>query len=310
MADALAARDAQKVAALFVDDASVVAYGGWEAHGRSQIAQKLQDFFAAFPDAKFAVLRAWTKGNAVIEESAWAGTMNGDFMGHPASHGPAGQLRAEVFLFDADGRVKEMHEYADDAGLVAQLSGKKDAPAVPLLPTNEAVVHTSSQSPDEDKLAGWGQATDDALAKGDANAVVVGLADDADAWVSFAGKPATRGRKALAKELAGWEKAFPDQKWTTTAAWGIDGFAIVEHAMTGTQKAVLGTLKASNKPVTDWHWLTVAQPNADAEAHHVWAYANLNELIRQTGALDASSRRAPRATRPAPKVPPAPATGH
>jgi uncharacterized protein (TIGR02246 family) len=310
MADALGSRDPQKVAALFGDDASAVAYGSWEAHGREAIAARLRDFFAAFGDARFVVLRAWTKGNAVIEESAWAGTMTGDFMGHRASHAPAGQLRAEVLLFDTDGRVKELHEYADDAGLVAQLSGKKDAPAVPLLPTNEPVVHASSDSPDEDKLATWGQAPDEALGKGDATAVVDGLAEDADAWVSFGRKPATRGRKALAKEIAGWRKAFPDQKWTTTAAWGIDGFAILEHEMTGTQKGPVGSTKATNKPVTDWHWLTIVQPNADAAAHHVWAYANLFELFRQTGALETTARRPPSAPRAAPKVAPAPTTGH
>jgi ketosteroid isomerase-like protein len=310
LADALRARDAQKASALFADQGSVAAYGAWEAHGRDAIAKRLQDFFAAFADAKFAVLRAWAKGDVIIQESAWAGTMTGDFMGRSPSHAAAGQILAQVFAFDAEGRVKELHVYADDAGLLAQLSGKKDAPPVPLLPTNEANVHVSSESPDEDNLVKWWQAYDDALSQGDASAVVAGLAEDADVWVSAFGKPAMRGRKVLSKEIAGWAKAFPDQKWTTTGAWGIDGFAIVEHSMTGTQKRPFGSLKASSKPITDWHWLTIAQPNGDQEIHHVWAHANLHEVLRQTGALEASPKKAPAAPRNPPPPAPAPTPGH
>jgi ketosteroid isomerase-like protein len=307
LAEALGARDAQKAASFFADDASATSYGGWEAHGRDEIAKRLQELFAAFGDAKAVVLRAWTKGDMVVEESAWAGTMTGDFMGRTATHAPVGQLRVDVLVFDADGRVKELREYADDAGLLAQMSGKKDAPPVPLIPTNAPSVHVAAESPEDDKLAAWGRA----LGEGDAGAVAAGLADDSDAWVSFDDKPATRGKKALGKQIAGWTKAFPDAKWTTTASWGIDGFAIVEHTMTGTQKGPLGVLKASNKPVTSWHWLTIVQPDAEAQIHHVWAYANLVELLRQTGALDALATKPRRAAgRDTAKVPPAAPPGH
>jgi ketosteroid isomerase-like protein len=307
LADAVGARDAQKAATFFADDASATSYGGWEAHGRDAIAKHLQEFFAAFGDAKTTVLRAWTKGDVVVQESAWAGTMTGDFMGRPATHAPVGQLRVDVLVFDADGRVKEVRGYADDAGLLLQMSGKKDAPPVPLLPTNAPDVHVAADSPEDDKLAAWGRA----LGEGDAGAVAAGLADDSDVWIDVDDKPATHGKKALAKELARWTKAFPDAKWTTTASWGIDGFAIVEHTMTATQKGPLGALKASNKPVTSWHWLTIVQPDGDAQVHHAWAYANLVELLRQTGALDAfaTKPRAVPARGPA-KAPPAAPPGH
>jgi hypothetical protein len=198
-----------------------------------------------------------------------------------------------------------MHAYADEAGLLEQARREKDAPAVPLLPTNEPNVHTATDSPEEDKLVAWARARDEAMEKGDVEALSGGFADDADSWVDFHEKAPTRGRKALGKELAEWEKAFPDQKWTTTGAWGVDGFVVVEHAMSGTQKGPLGDLKASNKPVADWRWLTVLQPDADEKVRHVWAFANLRELERQTGALDARKRR-PQA-KPKAAVPPTPA---
>ena len=89
----------------------------------------------------------------------------------------------------------------------------------------------------------------------------------------------------MAKDLEGFFKAFPDQKWTTVNSWGIDGFAIVEHTMTGTQKGRLGPLPASNKQVKDWHWLDIMQPTADGKLQHGWGYANLVEVLQQTGAL-------------------------
>ncbi len=304
LADAFDAHDPQKVAALYEDGASATAYGTWEAHGRVELAAKLHEFFVAFADAKSVTMRAWTKGNVVVQETAWAGTMTGDFMGHPATHDRVGQLRAEVLVFDSDGLVKEMREYADDAGLVAQMTGAKDAPRPPLLPTNEANVHVSVDMPEDEKLAAFGQAGSDALAKGDVSTIVAALADDADVWVSFGGKPATRGKKALTKALSVWEKAFPDQKWTTTASWVVGGFAIVESAMTGTQKGPLGTLRASNKLVADWHWLTVIQPTAGETVSHVWAHANLFEMLRQTGGLLPSAKR-PAPRKPSNMVPPA-----
>jgi ketosteroid isomerase-like protein len=315
LAEALEARDPQKAASFFEDDATAVSYGAWDAHGRGAIARQLGGFFAAFDDAKFAVLRGWTKGDVVIQELAWSGTMTGEYEGHAATHAPAGQWMAVVLRFDDKGLIQEMHVYADEAGLIAQARGDKDAPAVPLLPTNEPNVHTATDSPEEDKLVAWARARDEAMEKGDLEALSGGFADDADSWVDFRDKAPTRGRRALRKEVAEWETAFPDQKWTTTGAWGVDGFVVVEHAMSGTQKGPLGDLKASNKRVADWRWLTVLQRDADDKVHHLWAFANLRELERQTGALDAPKRRrappkpkaaAPPAPAPAAPAPPAP----
>jgi hypothetical protein len=110
-------------------------------------------------------------------------------------------------------------------------------------------------------------------------------ADDADYWMSFGG-PAMKGKKEMSKGLTDWFKAFPDQKWTVTNAWGIDGFAIVEHTLTGTQKGALGPfLPATNKPVANWHFVEILQQSADGKLQHGWGYGNLLEMMAQTGAL-------------------------
>jgi hypothetical protein len=68
-------------------------------------------------------------------------------------------------------------------------------------------------------------------------------------------------------------------------AWGIDGYAIVEHTMTGTQKGAMGPVPPSNKKVTDWHFVDIFQPTADGKLQHGWGYANLAEALMQTGAM-------------------------
>jgi steroid delta-isomerase-like uncharacterized protein len=187
--------------------------------------------------------------------------------------------------FNDDGLVKEIHQYADGAGIMSQIQGKKGAPAVPALPTNPPQVHVAKGGPDEDKLVDLAKASDDTFSKDDAKAAQALHADDADVWLSFGGQ-SMKGKKDITKGLTDWFKSFPDQKWTVTNAWGIDGFAIVEHTLSGTQKGAMGPfLPASNKPVTNWHFVDIIQPTADGKVQHAWIYSNLLEMMAQTGAL-------------------------
>jgi ketosteroid isomerase-like protein len=294
IADAFNAHDAKKVASYYASDAVIASYGAPDAHGPDEIAKGMDAFvFTPFADAKEAPMRAFIKGNVVVVETAWSGTMTGDFMGMKATKKPVGQIRLRVLWFNDDGLVKEQHEYGDDAGLMAQMTGKKAAPAVPALPTNLPEIHLAKGTPDEDKLVELAKGIDDLFSKDDAKAAVAGMADDADYWINISGGPAMKGKKDLGKDLDGFFKAFPDQKWATVNAWGIDGFAIVEHTMNGTQKGALGPLRASNKDVKDWHWLDIVQPNADGKVQHGWGYANLLEMMQQTGALKMPSDKGP-----------------
>jgi ketosteroid isomerase-like protein len=288
--DAFNAHDAQKLASYYTDDAAVYVYGNGETHNKGEVQNSMAGLFAGFGDVKTTVNREWLKGNIAVLEITWTGTMTNDFMGMKATNKPAGATRVHVVWFNDDGLVKEQHEYGDGSGVMAQLAGKKGAPPVPTLRTNPPEIHVAKGSPEEDKLADWAKASDDLFSKQDTKAIVSSTAPDGDMWLNFGG-PAMKGTKEVEKGLKDWFKAFPDQKWTVTNAWGIDGYAIVEHTMTGTQKGPLGGAPGSNKQVKDWHWLEVSQPTADGKMQHGWAFANLTEALAQTGALKAPAEK-------------------
>ncbi len=307
--EAFNAHDAKKLASYFAEDCSVQAYGEPGGHGRDDVAKEIQGMLSTFPDAKSVPTRSWSKGNVAVVEIAWTGTMGGDFMGMKATKKPVGQMRLHVLTFNDDGLVKEMHEYGDDAGLMAQMKGAKGAPPVPVLPTNAPDMHVAKGTPDEDKLADWAKGSDAAFSKDDPKEAAAGMADDSDYWVNISGMPATKGKKELTKELTSWFKAFPDQKWSATNAWGIDGFAIIEHTLSGTQRGPIGPLPASGKPVSDWHWVDVLQPNAEGKVMHGWAYANLAELMMQTGAMKMPGEKPPATAAKPTAIKTAPAMG-
>jgi ketosteroid isomerase-like protein len=291
--EAYNAHDSKKVASFYTEDCVVQAYGTMEreGHGRDDVAKAAQFLFDGFSDVKTAPQRVWMKGNVIVAEIAWAGTNSADVLGIKASKKPAGQLRLHILWLNDDGLVKEQHEYGDTAGLIAQLKGSKAAPPVPAVPTNPPEMHIAKGTPDEDKLADMAKMMDDTFSKDDAKAAAAGSADDADYWLNFAGKT-TKGKKDMATELTAWFKAFPDQKWAVTNAWGIDGYAIEEHTMSGTQKGPMGPVAASNKAVNNWHFVDIVQPTADGKLQHGWGYANLLEALAQTGAFKPPTEKA------------------
>jgi limonene-1,2-epoxide hydrolase len=283
--DAANADDASRVASFFSDDVAIYFYGSLvtsEMHGRSAFVDRFKK--TPFSDTKTAPTRIWMKGNVAVVELTWTGTMTGDAKDLKATNKPIGQKRAIVYAFNDDGLVKEEHIYSDSLGLRAQMRGDKKAPPVEPHPTGAAEVHIAKGTPDEDRLVDWAKKLDDAFNTDDVKQAAATLADDVvyDAW----GLPLLKGKKENVKDLQGTFRAFPDQKWTPTNVWGIDGYVVIEHVFTGTQKVPYGRMtKVTGKPVTGQHFLEIWQPSADGKLAHGWGYTNPVEAMEQAGAM-------------------------
>jgi predicted ester cyclase len=296
--------DPAKMASAVTDDVVELDYGAGEGHSKAEFQNGMGTLFTAFPDAKTVTNRIWKKGNVVITELTWTGTMTGELMGMKPTGKPVGQMRLHVYTFNDDGLVKEVHEYADMAGLLAQMEGKKGAPPVPMLPTNPPEMHIAGGNPEQDKLADWAKKTDEPFNADNYKTALAEIADDGDYWLSAGGGMAMKGKKELEKGLKEFFTTFPDQKWTATNAWGIDGFGIIEHTMTGTMKGPFGPIRPTGKPVTAWHNIDIMQPTADGKIQHGWGYSNSLEALSQAGALPKHGPPPPAGNKPPVKPPP------
>jgi predicted ester cyclase len=198
-------------------------------------------------------------------------------MGIKATKKPVGDRRIAIAWFNDDGTVSRWHEYADVPGMVAQMKGAKDAPAIPAFPDDDdADDHAASDTREEDKLAGWFTSVNDAFNQDDAKAIGALDAPDAEATLYFFGGKSVSG-KGLSAFHVDFVKAFPRAQFAVQSAWGIDGFVVVERTMTATHKGPFGDMPASNREVTT-HFAEVIQPGDDGKIERTWSYGNLAEL--------------------------------
>jgi ketosteroid isomerase-like protein len=274
--DAMTAADTAKVASLFTPDGVWSAYGPeGDIKGRDAIQKAGQMWIAMSKDLKMVPKRVFMKGNVVISETVFTGTMTGDFMGMKASNKPFGGVDTLVMTFSDDGLIQSLHDYFDGASFMAQLAGKKDAPPPPTLPTGAPEMHVAKGSPDEDKAADWFKSFNDAFNK-DAKSINGLMAKDGDVTFYFLGGKNVKG-KELEQMNSTPSKAFPGGKWTVSNAWGIDGYLVAERSMTGPWKGKLGPMPPSGKEVT-LHILEIVQTSADGKVQHAWAYGNVAEV--------------------------------
>jgi uncharacterized protein (TIGR02246 family) len=277
MTDAFNAHDAQKFAANFTPDCVSTAFGmPMEMHGRDEIAKGLQTYFAVSSDAKGGAAQMFAKGNVVVVHWVSAGTMTGDFMGMKASKKPLGGHRLIVGTVGDDGLMTQTHDYQDYPGLMAQMKGAKDAPAVPSVP-DTTEIHWAKNSPEEDKLVDWVKGFSDAFNKDDAKALSGFFAPEGEVTFQFLGGKVVKSGADLDKFHGDLFKAIGNAQFTVNGAWGIDGFAIAERTMTGKFKGKLGPVAPTNKDVT-LHVCDIIQPTADGKVQHAWVFGNVAEL--------------------------------
>src|SRR5580704_7416814 len=112
--------------------------------------------------------------------------------------------------------------------------------------------------------------------KDDVKALSGLFAPDGDVTFQFMGGKVVKAGKELDKFHTDFLRAIPKAQFAIVNAWGIDGFAIVERTISGTQKGRLGPLPASNKDLT-LHVSDVLLPTDDGKISHAWAFGNMAE---------------------------------
>ena len=74
--DAIQSADAKRIAGAYAEDAQVVVAGAPDRAGRQAIARGYQEWFDGFPAMKFGFSRMFAKGDVVVAEWAWSGTLS------------------------------------------------------------------------------------------------------------------------------------------------------------------------------------------------------------------------------------------
>jgi steroid delta-isomerase-like uncharacterized protein len=93
--------------------------------GADSLAKDFEDFFVAFPDFSFTLLRVFADGEEYGAEFTFSGTHKGPLIS-PSGHIPATgrriEVRGAVFgRIDEEGRIAEERRQYDVAGMMSQL---------------------------------------------------------------------------------------------------------------------------------------------------------------------------------------------
>jgi len=305
LAAAVDGHDLERIAAAYAPDAELtVIPGAGVLRGSEAIAADQQPFFQAFPDYRFAVVRAWVPPDALIAEQVGFGTNTGDFLGMKATGRRAGQRSLAIYWFSKDGRVAREHLYEDGATLLAQLAGQPAAQPVPTGPPPPKVFFAAGDEHANEALA-VARAYIDAASRKDVAKMTSLLADDVEMDLAVAPVP-EKGKEQAVQSFERFAATFPDARWDVSNGWGVGDYAILEFAIQATQDGPIGPLPATHRKV-DWHWARVFQVRG-GKIVRGWAYANTIELMGELGAL--GSARAPSRSPSHAPAPASPASSH
>jgi uncharacterized protein (TIGR02246 family) len=266
------AKDARALAALYAEDATVTRFGGRSLRGRAEIEDALRGMMAPAAAVRSGFGRVWLKGDVAIAEETFNATVPG---GTPAPS--IGTTMLEVMWFDAQGRIRQEHDYLNQSTLDAQARGELEQHPVPPIPLSTEV-HVGVDSPADAKTIAWAKEYEAAASRSDEGALA-GM-DDHVSWrcvLGFSGE----SKDDMAHALAGWRTAFPDQRSDVENAWPIEDFIVVEYTFTATHKGKFAVFEPTNHPIV-WHWAEVWQMK-DGRIARGWSYTNFKEVRAQLG---------------------------
>lgn len=287
------AHDAKKLADLYADDAVLASpgmNGMEETKGRADIEKMYASLAAGFPDMKLGYSRVFQRGDVLVAEWVASGTNTGEFMGGKATGKKMGFNAVSVMWFTDDGKIKREHAYYDQMTISGQLGmGDPKMPTRPVaeVPAGEPKWVTAEENP---KAVEAVKNLYTSFEKKDQKLFLESIADDG-VHVDYTMPADTKGKDAAKKEFAAMSKSFPDMKMSATNTWGFGDFVVTEYVGTGTFKANMGPIKATNKSGT-MHGLDINETK-DGKIARATSYGSGLEFASQYGLL------------PKPKTPPA-----
>lgn len=279
IAEAYAAGDAKKLAAVYTPNAVQKIAGMPDVVGRDNIEKGASEFFKSFSKIKMGEQRVFVKNEVVVSEWVINAVHSGDFMGTKATEKPVGWVGVTVAWFDDDGLVKEEHTYANAATLLSQIGASKEkSRGVPALPTGKPEV-VGGPNATATGAAEIMKQVNTAWEKRDEKAFGALLADNAE-WDDITLPEPAKGKAAVLKYFKTLTTAFPDTKLTTTNEWDFGEWIVEEGTFSGTNTGPYFGAPATKKPVTI-HELTIAKVGPDKKIVRAITYGNDLEMTSQ-----------------------------
>jgi hypothetical protein len=221
------ARDQEKLAAVYTEDACIKVPGYLDACGRSGIEHAAQAVWATFPDARTAWSRAWLVDDVLGVESAWTGTNDGtvDPVIKRPTHRTAGAAVITLSWLTPDGRIREQHVYGDQ-GIVASELGGTGRPFDGLPTTRER--HEAKRTPVEESNV--------ELVRGAFTSPPT-LAFSDDVELENLTRANSLPRKTTGTRWIGLRTSgLSNARVVVTHLWGVEDSVLCEYEATGTPK--------------------------------------------------------------------------
>jgi hypothetical protein len=206
---AFKARDADKLASVYAEDACVTSPGRPRVCGRSAIAEAARAVWAKLPEVRTAWGRTWQSGDLLAVESAW-------------STEARGAVALALCWLTPDGLIREEHVYADGRPMSASSapSSPKGRPFDGLPTTRET--HESSGAADE-------QANVELFRASFAAPV---LADDAE-LLDFTQSGSLVGKKYATRWVSARTSGLADARVELAKSWAVESYLLCEYETTG-----------------------------------------------------------------------------
>lgn len=284
---AWAAHDAAAIAAQYAPSASFTVVGreGLVDEKPEARVKELQAGFKAFPDFDLRFTRVIARAPYAVLEWTATGTHSADFGTQRATGKKTGYRGASLITLGADGQVVHETVYFDVATSEAQLGlGPKGQRARPVekRPASEPVLVFAGDKADEGLARRW------LAIAGSSDGKALGELAADDIVVSNQYMPAdTKGKKALAKELADGAKGFVDQSSTVVVCVPTEHVTACEYVWRATWKNAAMGMKPTGKTGTV-HSLELIEQRG-GKVVRTTAYASSAEFAASFGLADAGS---------------------